>query len=159
MQGGVFHGGLDGFFDLVVRLLQHLMDVLCHRAGAALARVNDDQRRQPFWLQSAVNLVKGDLRGIDTELCAADTAWHSDQSGFFEGAEDVANKHRVAAGAFSEKFAGDFGNAVGFVHEDEAVNGDRAFCTYIHGGFLSSDLAIDVIVDITSWRWYTVRRM
>lgn len=139
LQGGVFHGGLDGFFDLVVRLLQHLMDVLRHGAGAALARVNADQRRQPFWLQSAVNLVKGDLRGIGTELCAAGTAWHSDQSGFFEGAENVANDHGIAACAFGEKFAGDFGNAVGFMNEDEAVDGNGAFCTYLHGELLSSN--------------------
>ena len=131
-QCGLFHGFPDGILNLVVWSFQHFADILCHRAGAVFAGMNPDQRGDPFGLQGAVYLVQRDLRRIGAQLGSAGPSGHRNKPRFFQRAENIADHNGIAAGAFRQKVAGHFGNAIRFVDEYQAVNRNGAFYTDLH---------------------------
>ena len=72
LQRDAFHGGPDGVLDFMVGRLQHLPDVLCHRAGASLTGMNpelgDSRLPVPVWHRSGRG---GSGAGIGAEFDAA----------------------------------------------------------------------------------------
>ena len=67
-QCSLFHTFLDGILNPVVRDFQHFADILCHRAGTALAEMNLNQRGAPFRFQYAIDQIQCDLGWIGTQL-------------------------------------------------------------------------------------------
>ena len=155
-QCRLFHRFLDSILNLVVWSFQHFADILCHRAGAALAGMNPNQRGNSFGLQRGIDLVQRDLRWIGTQLGTAGPSGYCDEPRFFQCAENVADHNGITAGAFRQKIAGYLGNPLRFVNEYQAMNRNGAFYTDLHITGLHPfktdrcKLAFVVTIDFTS---------
>ena len=88
-------------------------------------------------LQGAVNLVQGDLFWRAGEDGAPCPPLHLDDPRLFQGAEQTADHHRVAAGALRQHGAGHPHRISGLVYINQTVYRHRAFHADLHGLSLS----------------------
>ena len=156
LECGLFHGFSDRILDLVVWVLQHFADILCHRTPAALTGVNPNQGGNSFGLQRGVDLIQRDLGGIHTQLCPASPSGYRDESRFFQRTENIADHNGIAAGTFRQKIAGHLGNPFRFVNKYQAMNRNGAFHTDLHTAIwhpfqrIKPYLGLVVTIDFTS---------
>ncbi len=160
-QSNTLHRFLNGIFNLMVRFLQYFADILCYRTRTSLTRMYSYQGCHSVRLQCSIDLIQRNFRWILTQFCTTRSPGHSDESGFFQGTENIPDYNRIAAGTFSQKITGYLCNSLCFMNEYQAMNRNGAFHTYLHRSSISfratrfSLFAFDVTLDIISQECYT----